>query len=72
VGRTILYNWPGIGWYPGVLQERITDGRIKRSGNNCNFYVHYDVDDDSVPSALALNDYGIDGEGGWLLLDALP
>ena len=42
------------------------------TGNNCNFYVHYDVDDDSVPSAPALNDYGIDGEGGWLLLDALP
>lgn len=71
VGRSIMYNWPGIGWYADVLQRRVIDGRIKRSSKNCNFYIYYEVDDDEVPSALSLDEYGSEDEGGWLLLDAL-
>ena len=29
-----------------------TDGRIKRSGEQCNFYIYYEVDHDEVPTAL--------------------
>ena len=72
VGRSILYNWPCIGWYPGVLQRRVMDGgRIKRSSKSCNFYIYYKVDDDEVPSVLSLDEYGSEEEGGWLLLEAV-
>ena len=66
----LLYNWPCIGWYPGVLQRRVMDGRIKRSSKCCNFYIYYEVDDDEVPSVLSLDEYGSEEEGGWLLLEA--
>ena len=69
VGRSILYHWPAIGWYPGVLQRRQMDGRVKRGGQTCNFYVNFEVDDDEVPSALSLDDYDAEGEGGWVLLE---
>ena len=39
-----------------------TDGRIKRGGKTTNFYVHYEVDDDEVATALSLNEYGGDDE----------
>ena len=41
VGKSILFNWGSIGWHCGVLQRRVTDGRIKRGGQLCNFYVYY-------------------------------
>eukprot|EP00966_Prymnesium_polylepis_P303653 7014418-Prymnesium_polylepis.2 len=68
VGKSILYNWPVIGWHVGVLQQRVTNGRIKRSGKQCNFYIFYQVDDDEVPTALQLDYYGLDDDGGWVLL----
>ena len=78
VGRLILYNWPVIGWHTGVLQRRVTDGRIKRDNVTCNFYVYYEIDDDEVPTALCLANYRLhddkgDGgdEGGWMLLEAM-
>ena len=46
-----------------------TDGRIKRGGKTTNFYVHYEVDDDEVATALSLNEYGGDDESSWLLLE---
>ena len=39
-----------------------TDGRIKRGGKTTIFYVHYEVDDDEVATALSLNEYGGDDE----------
>ena len=72
VGRSILFNWPVIGWHPGVLQRRVTDGRIKRNGDACNFYVFYEVDDDEVPTALRLEEYGGEEDeeyGSWVLLE---
>jgi hypothetical protein len=43
--------------------------RIKRGGQQCNFYVYYEVDDDEVPTVLPLDTYGIDEECGWWLLE---
>ena len=37
----------------------------------CNFFVYYEIDDDEVPSALSLDDYGSDADGGWVLLEAV-
>ena len=34
------------------------------------FYVYYQVDDDEVPTALRLVDYGGEDEGAWLLLES--
>ena len=48
IGSSILFHWPVIGWHQGSLQRRNFDGRIKRSGESCNFYVYYEVDDDEV------------------------
>ena len=55
-----------MGWHASVLQRCVTDGCIKRNGEACNFYVFYEVDvyvfyevdDDEVPTALRLEEYG--------------
>ena len=73
VGRSILFNWPVIGWHAGVLQRRVTDSHIKRNGEACNFYVFYEVDDDEMPTALRLEDYGSEDDdeyGSWVLLES--
>ena len=53
------------------MTRRVHDGRCKRGGEQCNFYVYYQVDDDEVPSVLSLDEYGSEEEGGWLLLEAV-
>lgn len=69
VGQRILFHWPVIGWYMGTIQRRVFDGRIKRDGEQCNFYIHYEVDDEEAATALLLDDYdGVD-EHSWLLLE---
>ena len=32
----------------------------------------YEVDDDEVPTVLRLEEYGVDEECGWVLLEAVP
>ena len=39
-------------------------------GEQFNFYIYYEVDDDEVPTALRLEEYNIEREGGWVLLEA--
>ena len=56
-------------WHAGILTRRNLDGRIKRGGVTTNFYVYYEVDDDEVPTALSLEEYGGEDEGSWLLLE---
>ena len=69
MGQRILFHWPVIGWYVGTIQRRVFDGRIKRDGEQCNFYIHYEVDDEEAATALLLDDYdGVD-EHSWLLLE---
>ena len=72
IGSSILFHWPVIGWHQGSLQRRNIDGRIKRGGEQCNFYIYYEVDDDEVPTALRFSDYGGEDEGAWLLLESAP
>ena len=35
-----------------------TGARTKRGGQQCNFYIHYEVDDDEVPTVLQLAEHG--------------
>ena len=69
VGQRIIFHWPVIGWYMGTIQRRVFDGRIKRGGEQCNFYIHYEVDDEEVATALLLADYNGMEEHSWLLLE---
>ena len=51
----------------GSLQRRVYDGRTKRSGMQCNFYIYYEMDDDELPTALRLQEYASSQEeGGWV------
>ena len=68
VGQSILFHWPVIGWHIGTIQRRVFDGRTKRGGQQCNFYIHYEVDDDEVPTVLELTAYDGADEGCWVLL----
>ncbi len=54
-----------------MLQARVTDARVKCNGNQCNFKVFYEVevDDEEVPTALGLEEYGGEDEFGWVLLE---
>ena len=44
------------------------DSRTKRSGEQCNFYIFYEVDDEEVSTVLRLEEYGVDEECEWVLL----
>ena len=59
---------PVIGWHIGTIQRRVFDGRTKRGGQQCNFSIHYEVDDDEVPTVLELASYDGADEGSWVLL----
>ena len=39
-------------------------------GQQCNFYIHYEVDDDEVPTVLQIAAYGGE-EGCWVLLESV-
>ena len=55
----------------GTIQRRVFDGRTKRSGLQCNFYVWYEVDDEEEPTALRLEEYDGDDDCAWVLLEAV-
>ena len=55
--------------HPAYIQRRVFDGRTKRGGQQCNFYIHYEVDDDEVPTVLQLAEYDGEDEGCWVLLE---
>ena len=55
----------------GTLTHRNLDGRVKRGGASTNFFIHYEVDDDEVPTALNIDDYDGHEDGAWLLLEAV-
>ena len=60
--------------HPAYIQRRVFDGRTKRGGQQCNFYIHYEVDEDEVPTVLQpslLAAYGGEDEGCWVLLDSV-
>ena len=69
--QSILFHWPVIGWHIGTIQRRVFDGRTKRCGQHCNFFIHYEVDDDEVPTVLELASYDGADEGCWVLLQSI-
>ena len=44
VGKTILFNWAGVGWCKGTIHSTNSDGRKKINGKAANFLVTYEVD----------------------------
>ena len=45
------------------------DGRVKRNGMQCNFYVYYEADDQEEATALQLDEYDGTEECSWMLLE---
>ena len=53
------------------ISRRVFDGRTKRGGQQCNFFIHYEVDDEEVPTVLDLAAYDGEEEGCWVLLQSI-
>ena len=72
VGKHLLFNWEGVGWCEGVIEERNTSKREKIGKDHVNFWVHYAVDSNTSKHNLELDNYAADGEAefdSWVLLD---
>ena len=71
VGRSVLYMycWPSVGWCVGIIKEANGDRRFKMDGEVVNFYVHYEIDDDTSRHVLKLAAYGGEGVDAWVLLE---
>ena len=69
VGCSILYRWSSVGWCVGVINKANGDRRYKMDGEVINFYVHYEIDDDTSAHVLTLDAYGGEGTGSWVLLE---
>ena len=71
VGKSILYNWPVVGWCVGQVVERNTDGRsfktIDGERVKVNFLIFYEIDQQTVKTVLRLDDY----DSEWVLLASL-
>ena len=52
-------------------REANGDKRFKMDGEVVNFFVHYEIDDDTSRHVLTLDAYGGDEVGSWVLLQAL-
>jgi hypothetical protein len=66
-----MYPTPTLTLTHIIIYRRITDGRIKRSGAQCNFYIYYDFDGEEVATALSLDEYNGEGQYAWVLLAAI-
>ena len=71
VGRSLLYCWPSVGWCVGIIKEANGDRRFKMEGEVVNFFVHYEIDDNTSRHVLKLDGYGGDDVDSWVLLEAL-
>ena len=49
--------------------QRLHWGVLQVDGQTANFKVHYEIDDDTSEHALALDKYGGDTVGSWVLLE---
>ena len=75
VGRSILFNWPVVGWCTGLIKERNTDGRYSKKladGTMAkqNFRVYYEVDGEIIGTVLRADEYDGSDEFSWVLLEA--
>ena len=66
---SLLYHWPSVGWCVGVVKEANSDRRYKLEGAVVNFYVHYEIDDETSKHVLTLDTYNGEGVGSWVLLE---
>ena len=77
MGRTIIFNWSGVGWCDGVVSRRNTDRRRKLDGDVINYYVSYEMDDGAESAhVLRMEDLVTCNEGiatarhgNWVLID---
>ena len=65
---SLLYNWRSVGWCVGVIREANKDKRYKVDGEVVNFWVHYEIDDNTSRHVLTLDAYGGDAVDSWVLL----
>ena len=52
------------------MYRRNTDGRRKRDGDPCNFYIYYDFDGEEVATVLSLDQYDGTEQYAWVLLES--
>ena len=57
VGRHILYNWEGVGWCEGMIEERNTIPKIRLGGVTVNFWVYYPLDENLSRHVLDVDSY---------------
>ena len=73
VGRSILYNWPVVGWCVGMIKARNTDARFSKTidgqREKANFVVYYEIDDEEVNTVLRAAEHGGEEDGSWVLLE---
>jgi hypothetical protein len=74
VGRSILFNWPVVGWCVGVIKERNTDGRYSKkladgTTTKQNFRIYYEIDGETIGSVLRADEYSGSDEFAWVLLE---
>ena len=71
--RSILYNWPVVGWCVGTIKARNTDARFSKTidgqREKVNFIVYYEIDGEEVKTVLRAADYGGEEDGAWVLLE---
>ena len=68
---SLLYCWPSVRWCVGLIKEANGDRRFKIEGEVVNFFIHYEVDDNTSRHVLKFQKYGGGDEGSWVLLEAL-
>ena len=80
VGRSILFNWPVVGWCLGEITKRNTDARFYTKGwsrrledatsPKKNFFVYYEIDDQEVMMTVLRTEWhNGDDDGSWVLLE---
>ena len=67
INKNILFRWPAVGWCLGKIVEANADGRRTMDGVKVNFFVYYEMDDDTSKHALSFESYG--ENDGWVLLE---
>ena len=71
VGRSVLYCWESVGWCVGLITKANLDKRHKVDSEVVNFFVHYEIDDNTSKHALSLDEYGGEDPSAWVLLEAI-
>jgi hypothetical protein len=71
VGRSVLYCWESVGWCVGLITKANLDKRHKMDREVVNFFVYYEIDDNTSKHALSLDEYGGENPSAWALLEAI-